>query len=681
MLRRKEVLFQPPLINEKDLQAYREHSRRTEFKNLVEKINPPKIASSSEDFFEHEIRDLWKNLQDTRRWIQKAYAELAKLPKTPRTFDEILATIDPGRVNKVKEKLKLVEKIQERRKQLAETEEVCERSVQIRLWAFIPVEQQCLKQLGNLSEIVTERMGIAAWMFKKRIQEFIKEYWSESIQFRQSLRVIAKSINNSPALSMMSSKEIVKLLETTRRIDIQYRKKQQVVARLSRLGSFIGTIRTAACQNCHKDAKDLKSIFENLALKIKNRFAELLRLLNESKKNENIRRLTAIDELHRQKYVEIFEWVDVRTGNILAWINQTKKRTVNVPIICTNLSELLCKQIPEIRQQIREHMMVWSSYLGGKKYSFLKRVLDREENLQGCLLTLEGKAEEQHRRCLIVLRAQAVLDVVWNSYGLADSSNKLNSICLLISLYSEGKVLEEEDDEEEEEEDEQAVEDCAEREAKLSSSGSGKQEDTEENPQKFDFDNNTKKSELLDSDSPENIGSFGLDSTRKSELVDSDSNSEISEITVSEITLESIPDLGIPGSGSIISLDMSELCTPTSDVQNPSPISASLWNESVDQELHSPTVSVDPSTVIVKFGSDEEVDLTPSVVDVDEELNRLRRRVFELRIVERQLNEERERNEWFRNENHHLMQTNIRLAAEIKELKQQQSTTLYSMAV
>jgi hypothetical protein len=671
MSRREEVLFQPPLINVKDLQAYREDSRRSEFKNLVEKQNTSKLTFNSEDYFEQEIRNLWKKLQDTRRWIQKAYAELAKLPKTPKTFDEILATIDPGRVNKVKEKLKLVDKIQERRKQLAVTEEVSERSVQIRLWAFIPVEQQCVKKLANLSEIVTERMGIAAWMFKKRIQEFIKEYWSESIRFRQLLRDIAKTINISPAFSNMSSKEIVKVLESTRTIDIEYRMKQHVLARLSRLGTFIGTIHSAACQNCLKDAKDLKSIFENLAVKIKNRFTELLRLLNEKKKDENIRRLTAIDELHRQKYVEIFEWVDVRTGNILAWINQTKKQTVNVPIICSHLSELLNKQIPEVRQQIRENMTVWSSCLSGKKYGFMKRVLDREANLQACLLTLEGKAEEQHRRCLVVLRAQAVRDVVYNSYGLADANNKLSSICLLISLYSDGKILEED-----EEEDEENVEDSAEREAKLSSSGSGKQEDTEEISQRFDLDG-TRKSKLLYPNNEKKSQTPAEYSTRKSELVDSDSNSEISEFT--EITIDSVPDIG--PTGSVISLDMSEICTALSDNQTPSPVSGSLWNESLDLELQSPTVSVDPSTVIVRFGSDEEVDLTPSVVDVDEELNRLRRRVFELRYVERQLNEERERNEWFRNENHHLMQTNNRLAAEIKQLKQQQSTTLYSMAV
>jgi len=677
MLRRSEVQLLPPAISDKDLEAYRDDSKSPEFK-LVKKLSSSKLNFSSEDFFENELRDLWKKLQDTRRWIQKAYAELLKLPNTPKSFDEILATIDPERVNKVKEKLKLVRKIQERRKQMAENEEVCERSFQIRLWAFIPVEQQCIKKLGNLSEIVTERMGIAAWMFKKRIQEFIKEYWTESRRFRLSLRAMANTISSPTIDSLMfgSIKEIVKLLESTRRIENQHRKNHPVLSRLSRLGMFIGTMRTTACQNCHQDAADLKSIYENLSLKIKNRFAELLRLLNESKKNENSRRLTAIDELHRQKYVEIFTWVDVRTGNILAWINQSKKQTVHVPIICSKLKELLEKQIPEMRELISEQMTGWSSYLSDQKYGFLKRVLDREKNLQDCLHTLEGKAEEQHRRCLIVLRAQAVRDVVWNIYGLADANKKLSSICLLISLYSDGKLLEEQDEEETVE----VNEDVAEREAKLSSSGSGKQEETIDRlPEQEDTEL------LIKATKSKALELRPKSGKRKSEIVgslaDSDSVSE-----ESEITLVDLPDISVPDSD-VLSLDMTELGPPLSDIETPSPVcsamSASIWGGSIELGLHSPSVSIDPSTVIVKFGSDEEVDMTPSVLDVDEELNRLRRRVFELQCVERQLNEERDRNDWFRRENHELMQTNVRLMEENKRLKAQQSktTTLYSMEV
>jgi len=672
------VQLHPPAISDKDLEAYRDDSKSTEFKQLVKKLSSSKLNFSSEDFFENELRDLWKKLQDTRRWIQKAYAELLKLPNTPKSFDEILATIDPERVNKVKEKLKLVRKIQERRKQMAENEEVCERSFQIRLWAFIPVEQQCIKKLGNLSEIVTERMGIAAWMFKKRIQEFIKEYWTESRRFRLSLRAMANTISSPTIDSLMfgSIKEIVKLLESTRRIENQHRKNHPVLSRLSRLGMFIGTMRTTACQNCHQDAADLKSIYENLSLKIKNRFAELLRLLNESKKNENSRRLTAIDELHRQKYVEIFTWVDVRTGNILAWINQSKKQTVHVPIICSKLKELLEKQIPEMRELISEQMTGWSSYLSDQKYGFLKRVLDREKNLQDCLHTLEGKAEEQHRRCLIVLRAQAVRDVVWNIYGLADANKKLSSICLLISLYSDGKLLEEQDEEETVE----VNEDVAEREAKLSSSGSGKQEETIDRlPEQEDTEL------LIKATKSKALELRPKSGKRKSEIVgslaDSDSVSE-----ESEITLVDLPDISVPDSD-VLSLDMTELGPPLSDIETPSPVcsamSASIWGGSIELGLHSPSVSIDPSTVIVKFGSDEEVDMTPSVLDVDEELNRLRRRVFELQCVERQLNEERDRNDWFRRENHELMQTNVRLMEENKRLKAQQSktTTLYSMEV
>jgi len=678
MLRRSEVQLLPPAISDKDLEAYRDDSKSPEFKQLVKKLSSSKLNFSSEDFFENELRDLWKKLQDTRRWIQKAYAELLKLPNTPKSFDEILATIDPERVNKVKEKLKLVRKIQERRKQMAENEEVCERSFQIRLWAFIPVEQQCIKKLGNLSEIVTERMGIAAWMFKKRIQEFIKEYWTESRRFRLSLRAMANTISSPTIDSLMfgSIKEIVKLLESTRRIENQHRKNHPVLSRLSRLGMFIGTMRTTACQNCHQDAADLKSIYENLSLKIKNRFAELLRLLNESKKNENSRRLTAIDELHRQKYVEIFTWVDVRTGNILAWINQSKKQTVHVPIICSKLKELLEKQIPEMRELISEQMTGWSSYLSDQKYGFLKRVLDREKNLQDCLHTLEGKAEEQHRRCLIVLRAQAVRDVVWNIYGLADANKKLSSICLLISLYSDGKLLEEQDEEETVE----VNEDVAEREAKLSSSGSGKQEETIDRlPEQEDTEL------LIKATKSKALELRPKSGKRKSEIVgslaDSDSVSE-----ESEITLVDLPDISVPDSD-VLSLDMTELGPPLSDIETPSPVcsamSASIWGGSIELGLHSPSVSIDPSTVIVKFGSDEEVDMTPSVLDVDEELNRLRRRVFELQCVERQLNEERDRNDWFRRENHELMQTNVRLMEENKRLKAQQSktTTLYSMEV
>lgn len=667
----------PPAISDKDLEAYRDDSKSQEFKQLVKKLSSSKLNFSSEDFFENELRDLWKKLQDTRRWIQKAYAELLKLPNTPKSFDEILATIDPERVNKVKEKLKLVRKIQERRKQMTENEEVCERSFQIRLWAFIPVEQQCIKKLGNLSEIVTERMGIAAWMFKKRIQEFIKEYWSESRRFRLSLRAMAKTIGSPSMDSLMfgSIKEIVKLLEATRRIENQHRKNHPVLSRLSRLGMFIGTMRTTACQNCQQDAADLKSIYENLSREIKNRFAELLRLLNESKKNENSRRLTAIDELHRQKYVEIFTWVDVRTGNILAWINQSKKQTVHVPIICSKLKELLEKQIPEMRELISEQMTGWSSYLSDQKYGFLKRVLDREKNLQDCLHTLEGKAEEQHRRCLIVLRAQAVRDVVWNIYGLADANKKLSSICLLISLYSDGKLLEEQDEDETVE----VNEDVAEREAKLSSSGSGKQGETQDRLQEQEdtkLNIQVSKSKTLEL-RPKSL-------KRKSEIVGSTYSDSVSE--ESEITLVDLPEVSLPDS-EVLSLDMTELGPPLSDFQTPSPVlsamSASLFGGSIDLGLHSPSVSIDPSTVIVKFGSDEEVDLEPSVLDVDEELNRLRRRVFELQCVERQLNEERDRNDWFRRENHELMQTNVRLMEENKRLKAQQSktTTLYSMEV
>jgi len=656
MLRRSEVKLHLPAITDHDLQAYREDSKSPEFK-LVEKLSTSKLNYNSEDYFETELRHLWKKLQDTRRWIQKAYAELLKLPNTPKTFDEILATIDPERVNKVKEKLKLVRKIQEQRKQLAETEEVCERSSQIRLWAFIPVEQQCIKKLGNLSEIVTERMAIAAWIFKKRLQEFIKEYWFESRRFRLLLRAMAKTISSPSVDSLMfgSIKEIVKLVECTRRIENQHRKHQPVLSRLSRLGMFIGTMRTTAGQNCHQDAAELKSIFDNLSVKIKNRFAELLRLLNESKRNEHSRRLTAIDELHRQKYVEIFTWVDVRTGNILAWINQSKKQTVHVPIICSKLSELLEKQIPEMRELISEQMTGWSSYLSDQKYGFLNRVLNREKSLQECLHTLELKAEEQHRRCLIVLRAQAVRDVVWNFYGLADANKKLSSICLLISLYSDGKRLEEQDEEE-------TAEDIGEGEAKLSSAGSGKLEETEVRLQQH---KDTKETTLC--------------AQRKSERVDSLDWGSVSE--ESEITLVDVPELEISFHGSdVLSLDMTELGAPLPDVQTPSPVcSASFWGGSMDLGLHSPSVSVDPSTVIVKFGSDEELDLTPSIMDVDEELSRLRRRVFELQCVERQLNEERDRNDWFRRENHELMQTNMRLLEENKRLKAQKSTTLYSM--
>jgi len=273
----------------------------------------------------------------------------------------------------------------------------------------------------------SKKVRSAAWMFKQRVGEFMQEYKTQAYKTRESLNSILQSCEHEQRSSSKEGKE------GSAKNEWKIKRNFDVVMRLTQLGRFIGTIQTPACQKCLQDSKDLKALFDRVYVKVKSNSGELKKYKSGEQNVEQNRKMMMIDDLHKQKYLEIYNWVIYRTGNVTAWMNLSRKRSVGLTTILAKLNKLLDK-LPGIRDQISEQLTGWSSYLNDQNYENVENVLARETDLEGTLIQLEVKVKKEYQRCVLVLYAQTIRDTLFNVYELTD--DKLKNICLLIVLYA-----------------------------------------------------------------------------------------------------------------------------------------------------------------------------------------------------------------------------------------------------
>jgi len=406
----------------------------------VLKLGSNKFDPITEENFEEVLEKIESKTKKLNKWIQETSKELASLSGTPTTFDEILTIITLNRVKKVKEKLVWIKELQDSGAKLSKIKTSVQQKFKDRIYASTALQHECAIKLRKLEQASSKKICVAAWIFKHRVSEFMWEYRNLAQKTRGSLCKIIEFCQNVQSSGKWDNDDFSwNQWEIKRNYD--------VTMRLLRLGKFIGTIQTPACQECYADSQELKALFDGVSVRLKTLWAEVSKKRLEQEKSEGQQqKLKMIDDLHKKRCQEIYDWISLRVGNVTSWMNLSRKRSVGYKGIVGYLNNIL-DQLPEIKEKISEQLEGWSSYLSDEKYSHIKTVIGREKSLRGSLVYLEMKVKKEYQRCVLVLYAQTIWETVLRVYKVKDRDFK--NICLLIVLYAYHTDKEEDIDDDE----------------------------------------------------------------------------------------------------------------------------------------------------------------------------------------------------------------------------------------
>jgi len=427
-------------------------SKTKELVRLIRNLSVDEYSNSAETEFDQDLTKIETRLKEISLWIEDSVKDLEKLPANPTSFDEILATIEPERTKKVKNLKFELTQLQERRDNLSEQHEVLshKKKYQDRLFGAVQNERAVKNELKGLEEASNKRIGMAAFMFKKRIRNFIEEYWADAQVTRKSLDTLQKRSGRRLPDNFDVDRMLKQATDDRKTIE----ELETKVTRLARLGGFIGKMREEGAQDIQFDSMDMKKVYETAIDKINKRVKLLEDKVKEAKRANEFKKLQQYDDEHKKENMVIFLWSDEMLQEVLKLSEDAKKllrsegRTKNKKLdkINERMKEIMNVEIPIKEIAITEKMTTTSNLLQDLKYPRTEMVKEREQKLRVNLNQLRKKiAKEQNNlfaeenKLLIEQRAKSIREVVRKVYSL----DLKDEVAFLIADYADTRPTEE----------------------------------------------------------------------------------------------------------------------------------------------------------------------------------------------------------------------------------------------
>jgi len=359
-----------------------------------------------EDLFDEDLQKLETRLDVINGWVADTKLELEKLPANPESFDDILATIEPERTKKVKKFRFELEQLQEKRNNVTEEheEDAQVKKFSDRLFDIVAKERKVKAAIKSLEEASNNRIARAAFMFKKRIKQFIDEYWDEAKVCRVVLEKATKGCRRRLPKNL-DSDNAKKLMAATVKDRATAEGEKAKVVKLSRLGSFIGKMRAEGAKDIKIDSADMKKLYESAINKLNKRIQELKKKAVELKKEEEQQKLKKCDDEHKKEFQILFEWADTKLHEVTN-LGQEAKLLVRSPrkgkmkekkldAMVETMKDLLEVDVPKKEIAVNEGMTNLSAYLEDHNYGHIKNVKDREKQVKVSLRKLSKQVQEE----------------------------------------------------------------------------------------------------------------------------------------------------------------------------------------------------------------------------------------------------------------------------------------------
>jgi len=427
-------------------------SKTDEMVRLIRNLSVDEYSNSAETEFDQDLTKIETRLKEISSWIEDSVKDLEKLPANPTSFDEILATIEPERTKKVKNLKFELTQLQERRNNLSEQHEVLShmKKFQDRLFGAVHNERAVKNELKGLEEASNKRIGMAAFMFKKRIRNFIEEYWADAQVTRKALDTLQKRSGRRLPDNFDLDRMVKQATDDRKTIE----ELETKVTRLARLGGFIGKMREEGAQDIQFDSMDMKKVYETTTEKINKRVKLLEEKVKEAKRANEFKKLQQYDDEHKKEYMEIVMWSDSMLGEVMQLSEDAKqivrsegrKKNQKLDKVNERMKEIMKVEIPIKEIAITEKMSTLSNLLQDLKYPRTEKVKEREQTLRVNLNQLRQKiGKEQNNlfaeenKLLIKQRAKSIREVVRKVYRL----DLKDDVAFLIADYADTRPTEE----------------------------------------------------------------------------------------------------------------------------------------------------------------------------------------------------------------------------------------------
>jgi len=347
---------------------------------------------TEKDRLDRELVKIGKKLVEMNSWIDETKEELSTLSSTPETFDEILATIEPERTRLVKQKFNELSQIAEKRKQLTEANETLIReSFQDRIWDLVARERECERNLKKVQKHSNDKIGMAAFQFKKNIPRCMSEYWDDAKSVRSVIEEAQRRLERDIPDGFETSQEARAAVKSAVKEEGQVNRLKDGISRLKRMGQILGKVKSTEALDCMYDSMDLEILQESISKKLAKRTDRIKTLCQERERESELKTYRNMDESHKAQYLEIMEWSDFELGQVMEFGSLRSPKEIADAL--EKLDRLLEVELPRRRESITSDMARTSTFLKEKRYNQHRLVKERETKLQ---TTLEQVVRTAH---------------------------------------------------------------------------------------------------------------------------------------------------------------------------------------------------------------------------------------------------------------------------------------------
>jgi len=239
-----------------------------------------------QETLDQQLKSLEKEIEKLEDWIEEARKEVALLPASPNTFDEILAVIEPERSTRVKQKFSEIQQLSQKRISLTEGNEVLIRKYfQDRIWKLVAAEKDCERNLKKIQKSANDKIGNAAFEFKKNMNRCMEEYWLTAKSTRNFLEILSRKCEEEIPVCFETVEKAQVAVKNSGRDEERLFSLMEDVKRLKRMGKILGNVKTPESLDCMYDSIDLEIMQDSVCEKLGHR-TKLLTFMCQERKNE-----------------------------------------------------------------------------------------------------------------------------------------------------------------------------------------------------------------------------------------------------------------------------------------------------------------------------------------------------------------------------------------------------------
>jgi len=385
-------------------------SNSEEMNQLIRTLS--KCSGVGEEVLDEDLSKLETRLKEIEGGVADAVSDLDKLPGNPKSFDDILAIVEPERTKKVKNFRFELNQLQERRDNITQEHEGISKvkKYQDRLFDLVDKERKVKAAVKSLENENNKRITMAAFVFKNGINQFIQEYWDEAKVTRKVLDRAQKACGRRTR--DLDAENAQKLMAVAIKERAAVEKVEKKVIKLSRLGNFIGKMRAEQAKDIKFDSLDMKKLYETAITKLNKRIQQLKSAADEMKKKEEQQKLKQYDDEHKKEYNILFEWSDMKLHEVNGFGQEvrrlvrsprkSKKKEKRLNTIEETLKNLYEVDLPVKDQAVADGMSNISSLLEDKQYARLGRVKEREDKVRSSLKELSAKVVREIQKVKVL---------------------------------------------------------------------------------------------------------------------------------------------------------------------------------------------------------------------------------------------------------------------------------------